>query len=851
MPSLRQFTVSPKLPPALDRLRDLVTNLYWAWAPETQELFVRIDRDLWEEVHGNPVELLGRVSQARLEELAADEAFVFRLQRAARNLDEYMERRGWFAQTFPDKSDATIAYFSMEYGLHECVPIYSGGLGVLAGDHLKTASDLGLPLVGIGLAYAEGYFRQVLTDDGYQTERYPLNDWNKMPVSPVMGKDGKRLYLYVQYPHGSVTAQLWKVQVGRVPLYLLDCNLPENSPEDRKITGPLYGGDREFRVRQEIMLGIGGIHALWALGISPRVCHMNEGHSAFLGLERIRRGMEELQISFEAAREASAAGTVFTTHTPVPAGNDVFDRNLVARYLEPYRQPLGLSQDDLLNLGADPTLQNNSFSMPVLAIRTADGRNGVSALHGEVSRAMYKDLWPELPVHEVPVESVTNGIHVPSWLSDEMSALYTRYFGDGWRTRTDDTELWQRIFEIPDSELWATHVHRRQRLVTLCRKRLRAFAQRRDASPAELASCDEVLDPHALTIGFARRFATYKRANLLLSDLQRLKRLVGNSQRPIQFVFAGKAHPQDKEGKELIREIVRASRDVDLRGKIVFLEDYDMRVARSLVAGVDVWLNTPRRPMEASGTSGMKAAANGVLNLSVLDGWWAEAWKKHGWPIGWAVGHGEEYTDTAGDKLEAEVLYDLLEREIVPLFYDRSEAHLPRRWIHKMKSTIAACAADFNTVRMVKEYAGAYYVPAVTRWRELTANGAQKARELSEWRLRVKQTFGEVTVRSFSARGASDVSIGEPLLVEARVALGQLRPNDVRVEAYASLTHGSQELGRGQAFLLTHVAQEQDEHVYRGEVRPAETGTHAFSVRVLPNHALLPNPFSTALLRWA
>ncbi len=851
MPSLRQFTVSPKLPAALARLQDLVNNLYWAWAPETQELFVRIDPDLWEKVHGNPVELLGLVSQARLEELAHDEAFVFRLERAAHSLDEYMARRGWFAQTFPDKSDATIAYFSMEYGLHESIPIYSGGLGVLAGDHLKTASDLGLPLVGIGLAYAEGYFRQVLTDDGYQTENYPLNDWNKMPVSPVLGKDGTRLMIHVRYPHGMVTAQLWKVQVGRVPLYLLDANLPENSADDRTITGPLYGGDREFRVRQEIMLGIGGIHALWALGISPRVCHMNEGHSAFLGLERIRRGMEELQISFDAAREASAAGTVFTTHTPVPAGNDIFDRAMVMKYLEPYREPLGLTADELMNLGVDPTLQKDLFSMPVLAIRTADGRNGVSALHGEVSRAMYKDLWPELPVHEVPVESVTNGIHVASWLSDEMSGLYTRYFGDGWRTRTDDAELWRRIFEIPDTELWATHVHRRQRLVTLCRKRLRTFAERRDANPTELAICDEVLDPHALTVGFARRFATYKRANLLLSDIDRLKRLVADTKRPIQFVFAGKAHPQDKLGKDLIREIVRASRDADLRGKIVFLEDYDMRVARSLVAGVDVWLNTPRRPMEASGTSGMKAAANGVLNVSVLDGWWAEAWKKHGWPIGWAVGHGEEYHDLSGDRIEAEALYDLLEREIVPLFYDRVEDNLPRRWIHKMKSTIAACAADFNTVRMVKEYAGNYYVPAVTRWRELTGNGAEKARELSEWRARVKSAFGDVAVRSFSARGSSDVSIGEPLLVEARVALGTLKPSDVRVEAYSALTHGSQTLSQGHAFLLTHVAHEGEEHVYRGEIRPDETGTHGFSVRVLPNNALLPNPFSTALLRWA
>ena len=744
----RHFTVVPRLPPSLERLRDIAYNLWWSWAPVARELFTRIDRDLWEEVHGNPIDLLARVDQVRLEELSRDDAFLSHLDAAWTTFQRYMQREGWFSKSFPAAAGARIAYFSMEYGIHECLPIYSGGLGVLAGDHLKTASDLGLPLVGVGLAYAEGYFRQVLDGDGWQNERYPINDWHRMPVLPVLDGTGKRIVIGVQYPHGMVHAQLWKVQVGRVPLLLLDANLEQNAPSDRSITGPLYGGDQEFRVRQEIMLGIGGTHALEAVGFSPTVCHMNEGHSAFLTVERIGRVMREKHVPFAVAAEANSAGNIFTTHTPVPAGNDSFAPGLVRKYLEPYRTALGISDADVLALGrVDARDGSAAFSMPVLAMRTADHYNGVSELHGEVSRKMWQGLWPDLPQDEIPIDFITNGVHTPSWVASEMGALFTRYLGPEWSEHTDDPDLWERAYEIPDSELWQVHEHRRHRLVQHARRWLHATADRRGAGQEELDLADEVLDPHALTIGFARRFATYKRAALLFTDLDRVKKLLGHTTRPVQLVFAGKAHPQDKGGKELIRQIVHASREAGLVGRVVFIEDYDMRIARAMVSGVDVWLNTPRRPLEASGTSGMKAAANGALGVSVLDGWFAEAWRDHGRDIGWAIGDGEEYPDGTGDAREAELLYDLLEREVVPLFYRREGmGDLPRPWIKKMKHAIAKLVPTYNTARMVRQYTARFYVPAIKLARKLTDDELASAKALTAWKDRVRGAWQGVSV---------------------------------------------------------------------------------------------------------
>jgi starch phosphorylase len=857
MPTLRRFTVVPRLPAPLERLRGLAHNLWWAWSPVARELFVRIDRDKWHDVHGNPIELLSRVDQTRLDELAADDGFIAHLDAACTTLDKYMTQKGWFSRRFPEAAGATIAYFSMEYGLHESLPIYSGGLGVLAGDHLKTASDLGLPLVGVGLAYAEGYFRQVLNDDGWQNERYPINDWHRLPVLPVLDPEGKRLLIRVAYPGRVVVAQLWKVQVGRVPLFLLDANLEENKPEDRSITGPLYGGDQEFRVRQEVMLGIGGVHALAAVGLTPTVCHMNEGHSAFLALERIGRLMRDRGATFAVASEACSAGNIFTTHTPVPAGNDAFTPELVTRYLEPYRAALGLKEDEFFALGrtgeSQKTDKAEPFSMPVLAIRSSDHYNAVSALHGEVSRKMYKPLWPELPDHEIPIQSITNGVHIPSWISHEMGGLFTRYLGPRWSEQTDDPQLWEKVYEIPDGELWQTHEHRRHRLVTLAREWLKASAARRGSAGEEIARAEEVLDPDALTIGFARRFATYKRAALLFSDLERVRKLVGDPERPVQLVFAGKAHPQDKGGKELIRSIVHASRDPLLRGKVVFLEDYDMRIARVLTSGVDVWLNTPRRPLEASGTSGMKAAANGALNVSVLDGWWAEAWQAHGWQVGWAIGRGEEYADDAGDSIEAELLYDLLEREVVPLFFRREKNdRLPREWIKRMKHAIARLVPTFNTARMVREYAERFYVPSTALSHHMMADKLAAATTLAAWKQRVRAAWPEVKIQEVSLRSPEELTVGEKAIVSATVHLGRLSPEDVAVELYYGPTAGGQELLEGEIVRMTPDGQASNGVCrFTGEIVTKDSGAHAFAARLMPWNASMTHPYETSLIRWA
>jgi starch phosphorylase len=858
MRTLRRFTIVPRLPPPLERLRDLAHNLWWAWSPVARELFVRIDPEKWHAVRGNPIELLSCVEQNRLDALAADDGFVAHLDTACATLDAYMKQKGWFSRRFPEAANATIAYFSMEYGLHESLPIYSGGLGVLAGDHLKTASDLGLPLVGVGLAYAEGYFRQLLNDDGLQTEHYPINDWRRLPVLPVHDAKNERLLVEVAYPDRTVVAQLWKVQVGRVPLFLLDANLEENKPEDRAITGPLYGGDQEFRVRQEIMLGIGGVHALGAVGLTPTVCHMNEGHSAFLALERIARVMRSYGASFAVATEACSAGNIFTTHTPVPAGNDVFTPELVKRYLEPYRAALGLTEAELLALGRSGDASTPaSFSMPVLAIRSSDHYNGVSALHGEVSRKMYEPLWPELPEHEIPIGSITNGVHIPSWISHQMGGLFTRYLGPRWAEQTDDPSVWEKVHAIPDGELWQTHEHRRQRLVTHARQWLKASAARRGSSGEEIARAEEVLDPDALTIGFGRRFATYKRAALLFTDLARVRQLVGDPERPVQLVFAGKAHPQDKGGKALIRSIVHASRDPLLRGKVVFIEDYDMRIARAMLSGVDVWLNTPRRPLEASGTSGMKAAANGALNVSVLDGWWAEGWESHGWRVGWAIGRGEEYPDDTGDSIEAELLYDLLEREVVPLFFRRDPGdRLPREWIKRMKGAIGNLVPTFNTVRMVKEYAERFYVPSAALSKHMTENGLLAAKALAEWKQRVRDAWPGVKIQEVSLRSPAELTVGDKAVVSAVVQLGKLTPGDVAVELYHGPTSGGHELPRGEIVRMTLEGAADGgapNGVYRfvGEIPTRDSGAHAFAARLMPSNAAMTHPYETSLIRWA
>ncbi|MFM6308296.1 MAG: alpha-glucan family phosphorylase, partial [Dolichospermum sp.] len=717
MQPIRTFNVSPSLPSRLEPLRKLAYNLHFDWNVESKDLFRRLDPDLWESTHHNPVLMLGTISQKRLLEVVEDDGFLAQVDRAARQLEDYLQDRNWYKKQRNQPQKECYAYFSAEFGLVDCLPVYSGGLGVLAGDHLKSASDLGLPLVGVGLLYQQGYFAQYLNADGWQQERYPINDFYNMPLHLERNADGSELRIAVDYPGRKVYARVWRVQVGTVPLYMLDTNIEPNKAYDHDITDQLYGGDIDMRIHQEIMLGIGGVQMLKALGYEVTAYHMNEGHAAFSALERIRILIQEAGLSYRQARQVVCSSNIFTTHTPVPAGIDLFSPDKILHYLGYYADIFGLPKEQFLGLGRENTGDLSSpFSMAVLALKMATFSNGVAQLHGVVSRQMFQGLWQKVPVNEVPITAITNGVHARSCVAKSTQELYDRYLGPNWSSAPPDNQLWERMDAIPDEELWRNHERCRLDMVLYVREHLVKHLRDRGASAADIAQAQEVLDPNVLTIGFARRFATYKRATLWMRDLERIKRiLLGNKHRKVQFVIAGKAHPKDIPGKELIRDINHFIREHHLEKQVVFVPNYDIHIARLMVAGCDIWLNTPRRPREASGTSGMKAAMNGLPNLSVLDGWWDEADYVR---TGWAIGHGENYEDpNYQDEIEANALYELLEKEVIPLFYDHRDGDgLPRLWVAKMKDAIRLNCPFFNTARMVGEYAVRAYFPASDRY---------------------------------------------------------------------------------------------------------------------------------------
>lgn len=862
MKPIRTFTVAPSLPPALAPLYEIAYNLHWAWSHDAIDLFRRLDSDLWEASGHNPARMLGTVDQGRLETLAHDDSFLAHLKRVADELTAYMHADfTWFWRTYGGAEEIVVAYFSAEFGLTESLSIFAGGLGILAGDHLKSASDLDVPLVGIGLLYQQGYFKQYLNQAGWQQEAYEDNDFSNLPLRLVRSGEAP-VTVRVAYPGREVIAQVWKVQVGRVPLYLLDTNVPQNRPEDRDITDQLYGGDQEMRVKQEILLGIGGYRVLALLGLRPTICHMNEGHSAFLALERTRQLMERHGLPFAVAREVAMAGQVFTTHTPVPAGHDYFPPPLMERYFADYARSLGLSWSDFMALGrVNPQDANEPFCTTVLALRMSAYSNGVSRLHGAVTRQMWQRLWPGVAQEEVPIGYVTNGVHFESWISRDMNQLYERYLGPRWREEPADESVWRRAEQIAPEELWRTHERRRERLVSFVRRRLAAQLRRRGAPQHEIEAAAEALDPEALTIGFARRFATYKRATLLLRDVERLTRLVSDPERPVQFIFAGKAHPKDDPGKELIRQIVELARSAPFQRRLVFLEDYDMTVARYMLQGVDVWLNTPRRPQEASGTSGMKAAANGVINLSVLDGWWDEAYRPE---VGWAIGQGEVYDDpNYQDYVEAEALYNLLEGDVIPRFYDRGADHLPRRWIAMMKGSLANLCYCFNTHRMVAAYTERFYIPAAQRYRQLLADGAARAKALAEWKARVQAGWRNIVVekvdlldckqRVVMSGQLPELQVGASLCVRVWVNLGTLTPDDVAVQLCLGRVNADDQLVAIETFAMQSLqAGENGRYLFEArEVPCRSSGLFGYTVRVLPHHPDLTSPFLPGLITWA
>ncbi|KRB77312.1 glycogen phosphorylase [Nocardioides sp. Root190] len=855
MRAIRRFTVRPVLPDALSALGELAANLRWSWHPPTQELFAEIDPDLWQGVGHDPLRLLGEVPAQRWAELAADEAYVARVAAVRADLTTYLTGERWFQRASAANPDATwptsIAYFSPEYGITAVLPQYSGGLGILAGDHLKAASDLGAPIVGVGLLYRHGYFKQALSHEGWQQESYPVLDPDGLPLSLLHEADGTRATVQIRMPDGpDLLARIWVASVGRVPLLLLDTDVEENPQQYRLVTDRLYGGNTEHRLRQELLLGVGGVRALRAYSRitgapAPEVFHTNEGHAGFLGIERIRElttGEQGEDVDFATALEIGRTSTVFTTHTPVPAGIDRFPRTLVEQYLGDQGATPGVPVEQVLALGAEDYEGGDPgvFNMAIMGFRLAQRANGVSKLHGHVSRGMFNGLWPAFDEAEVPITSITNGVHAPTWVAPEVLALATAQGADH---EGDDTEaFWAAFATVPGTEVWQTKRALRERLVTDARRRLRRSWEKRGAAPAELGWIDDALDPDVLTIGFARRVPSYKRLTLMLRDPERLKALLLHPERPVQLVVAGKSHPADDGGKRLIQELVRFADAEDVRHRIVFLPNYDIALALPLYPGCDVWLNNPLRPYEACGTSGMKASLNGGLNLSILDGWWDEWYEpEFGWPIPSADGL-EDYSDKRDD-LEASALYDLIESEVAPRFYDVDGDGVPTRWVEMLRHTWGSLGPKVLATRMVRDYIDKLYAPAAANSRALAATD-DGARDLASWKARVRDAWHGVRVEHVEAAGVSDAAeVGARLGVHSYVALGDLAPGDVQVQLVHGRVDAEDDLVESTVTTLDLVeSYDGGRHRYDGAIELDRPGPFGYTVRVLPTHPLLVAP---------
>ncbi len=849
MRAIRRFTVRVTLPEPLAGLLGLMLNLRWSWHAPAADLFASIDPDAWQAAGGDPIAMLSALPPERISALAGDADFLGRLHEAEQGLRDYMSGPRWYADAgLGEAGPAAVAYFSPEYGITAALPQYSGGLGILAGDHLKSASDLGVPLIGVGLLYRHGYFTQSLSADGWQAERYPSDDPNGQPLELLRDAAGSAVHVAVSLPAGrQLSAQVWVAQLGRIPLLLLDSYVEENEPDLHEVTDRLYGGGSDHRLRQELLLGIGGMRAVRAFCAltghpSPEVFHTNEGHAGFLGLERIREYAER-GLSFDEAIEVCRAGTVFTTHTPVPAGIDRFGRELVRQHFDD--DPL-LPVDRVLALGAEtyPGGDPEVFNMAVMGMRLAQRVNGVSVLHGQVSRVMFAGLWPGFDTSEVPIGSVTNGVHTPTWVAPEVGFLAGQ--NNGWD--------WERAAAAPAAEIWATRHLLRSRLVAETRRRLRSSWRQRGASGAELTWIDDVLDEHVLTIGFARRVPSYKRLTLMLNDPVQLSQLLNDPFQPVQIVVAGKAHPADDGGKALIQQMVQYSDTPDVRRRIVFLPDYDMAMARTLVQGCDVWLNNPLRPLEACGTSGMKAALNGALNLSVRDGWWDE-WYDGG--NGWEIPSADGVADVGRrDELEAQALYELLGKSVAPLFYERDPDGVPQGWVERIRHTLRTLGPKVQAERMVREYVTALYVPAAASSRALTdADGFGPARELAAWKKRVIEAWPQVRIEHVEseAPGSMGQRLGSALAVRVSVALGELTRDDVAVEVVYGRPDEDDEIVRpAYATLTAEASADPAESAvrYSGEVSLDRPGPFGYTVRVLPRHRLLDSRAELGLVTY-
>ena len=848
-----RITVNPQLPKRIEKLGEISNNLWWAWNTEFLRLFQKIDMDLWEQCSKNPIKFLKQVSQDRLEKVSKDIAFLKEYDKVTENFENYMNSKNtWFSNKYPGNKKDLIAYFSAEYGLDETIPIYSGGLGILSGDHLKSASDLGIPLVGVGLLYKHGYFNQKINGYGQQETEYNSIDLYDLPINPVKDDKGDDLTIYVKFPKRRLYLKVWQINVGRVKLYLLDSDIPKNNEEDRDVTLKLYGGDQEMRIRQEIVLGMAGVSLLTKyLGLKPTVYHMNEGHSAFLNLEIIKNIIKEKQVSFEVAKDIASSKTVFTTHTPVPAGNDIFPIELVEKYFKDFWPRLGITREEFLKLGMKPGPDlDKGFNMGILALKIAGKKNGVSKLHGAVSRELFSEVWPNIAANESPIGYVTNGIHTCSWLAPKLKELYNKYLIPYWQDNIHHDYVWEKIKNIPDDKLWSAHVERKRKLINLVKENTTERLRRSGYSYEEINEIVSKLNPDALTIGFARRFATYKRATLIFKDIERMTQIMNNAGKPVQLIFAGKAHPADKEGQDLIKYIHEVSMMPQFKGKIFLLENYNIAMSRYLISGVDVWLNNPRRPMEASGTSGQKASVNGVINFSVLDGWWAEGYTQNN---GWTIGTNAEYDSyEAQDMADSQSMYHTLEEKIIPTYYDRDKNGISKRWMEIMKNSIMTTGGKYSTSRMLVDYTNELYIPLCNLTKKYYEN-IDNVAAYNAWKKDLIENWKDIKITQENNNFDNiTIDAGNNIEVGCEVELPNIDVNNVTVEAYYGkiLDNGVVENVSIIPMQLQEADEENRRYFYTTKIELTTGGNYGYTFRVMPRHEMLLEPANLNLVKW-
>lgn len=849
-----RITVNPQLPKRIEKLSEIANNLWWSWNTEFLRLFRKIDKDLWEKSGKNPIKFLKEVSQEKLETASKDLIFLHEYDKNVENFESYMESKDtWFANKYPENKKDLIAYFSAEYGLDETIPIYSGGLGILSGDHLKSASDLGIPLVAVGLLYKNGYFHQKINGNGEQETEYHDIDIHDLPIHPVKTEEGEDLIIYLKFPKRRIYLKVWQINVGRVKLYLLDSDIEKNNPEDRDVTLRLYGGDQEMRIRQEIVLGMGGVNLLTrALKLEPTIYHMNEGHSSFLILELIKNVIKEKQVSFEVARDIISSQTVFTTHTPVPAGNDIFPISLVEKYFKDFWPRLAITREEFLKMGMKPCQDlENGFNMGILALKVAGKKNGVSKLHGAVSRELFADVWPEIAANESPIGYVTNGIHTCSWLSPNLKQLYNKYLIPYWQDKIQYDYVWEKIKNIPDEKLWEAHQARKEKLLNIVKNNVTERLRRSGYNYEDINSITSKLNPNALTIGFARRFATYKRATLIFKDLERITQILNNSDRPVQLIFAGKAHPADKQGQDLIKFIHDVSMMPQFKGKIFLLENYNIAMSRYLISGVDVWLNNPRRPMEASGTSGQKASVNGVINFSVLDGWWAEGYnQKNGWRIGFNSDY-ESYE--AQDVTDSQNIYETLEQKIIPAYYNKEKNGISKEWLDYMKESIISTGGKYSTSRMLSDYTSQFYIPLCNLHNKYYKDLSDVTR-FNTWKNDMYRNWKDIKITQ-KEDNLNNIAIdaGKCITVRCQVELPNINPEHISVECYYGkiLENGVvEDISIIPMQQIKPKVESRKNYEYETKIELKTGGNYGYTFRVMPKHEMLLESANMDLVKW-